>query len=261
MISDTVVSPVLTGFANDLNTFASKHPAKPLPVNFFLYLPLQDSPTCNPVAGPYDRRSVPENKKPTSHKKRRLGLVPHGQDVSNNVRAQPEPDEELAERATPSVVDAVVLGRIVDAMYPLLNSYYTNSANDNLDSLTQIQLAEVLAFQNVSTNTFGNVTMDALAMRLSYTLDGNYNSEGPPDPREDVQDMICEASTSASDTGSMVVAVQSACSSQKCNKASTGCKTKSTKRDLHDGPRDLTHFNELKRYFDQVRHPILHHLD
>lgn len=140
----------------------------------------------------------------------------------------------------------------MDTVYPLLSNYYTNSANPNLDSLTSVQLAEVQVLQNVSTNTFGNISVDALALRMAYTQATNYASEGPPDPREDVQDMICEAATSAADTGAMIVAVQSACSIQKCNKGSSGCSSKNTKRDLHDGPRDLTDFNILKRYFDQV---------
>ena len=160
----------------------------------------------------------------------------------------------LEERGKATVVDAVVLGRIVDTLYPLLNSYYANAGNSALNSLTDVQLAQVEAFQGVSGTALGGVTVDALAMRMSYTNAANFPSEGPPDPREDVQDMLCEGSLSATDTAGMILAVQSACLTQKCNATPKTCKNtvKVSKRRL-DEPRDYKDFHILKRYFDQVR--------
>lgn len=228
-----------------------------------------ESPTCNPIAGPYNKRTTPTHDSITSYRKRRIhrGFAARTQQGStspeqlaqesyvqgrNTSRKVVPSDYSLEERGGPGVVDALVLGRIVDSLYPLINAYYTGSANSQLDTLTQVQSAEIIAFQSVSSNTFGNVSMDALALRLAYTLEGNYASEGPPDPREDVQDMICEASTSAADTWAMIVAVQSACTLQKCNIAAKGCKSKHGKRALPEGTPDFTEFYNLKRYFDQV---------
>ena len=161
--------------------------------------------------------------------------------------------------ALASATDPDILSRLVDGFFPLLAAVYISSANPNLGSLNADQLAESEAFAHTSTNIWGGVPLEAWSSRLHNTQQGNYASDGPPDPRADVLDMMCEASDSKSDTLAMLVLANSVCLSQKCGTTAGVCSTKPALR----GWEDMAVLNDedegddvegelFRRTFDQV---------
>ena len=253
-----VVNPAVTQFENDLKAFAGKcqncRVAEPSLMH------IAANPSCDASQEPYDRRrsqSVPMKNMEAHRKAHRTRHVPAYPHTNDNKTIEPFTNISIAARA--STTDPDTLSRLVDAFYPLLAVVYMNTANPNLGSLNTDQLAQSEAFAHTSLNTWGNVSLAALSNRLHYTQQGNYASEGPPDPRVDVLDMICEATDSNADTLGMLVLANSVCLNQKCGTTSSACSTRSARRDLgglevliDEDEGDDVDDELLRRTFDQV---------
>ena len=250
-----MVNPAVTQFENDLKAFAGNcHDCRF--VEPWL-MRISANPSCDPSQEPYDRRrsqNVPIKNMGTHREVHRARHIPV---CSHNKTIEPITNASITTRA--SLTDPDTLSRLVDAFYPLLAAAYANSANPNLGSLNTDQLAQSEAFTHISLNTWGNVSIEALSSRLHYTLQGNYASEGPPDPRADVLDMICEASDSNGDTLGMLVLANSACLNQKCGTTSSACSTRSARRSLgglevlvDEDEGDDVNYGVQRRTFDQV---------
>jgi hypothetical protein len=215
------------------------------------------NPSCDASQEPYDRRRSQKVSTRSIETHRKMHHSHASPPSSDNETTRDTTNKSLIARA--SVTDPDTLSRLVDGFFPLLSAVYMNSGNPNLGSLNTDQLAISEAFAHTSLDTWGNVSLGAWSNRLHYTQQGNYASEGPPDPRADVLDMICEASDSKADTLGMLVLANSVCMSQKCGTTSSVCSTRSARRSLEgievlfDGDEgDDGNGELLRRTFDQV---------
>lgn len=209
------------------------------------------NPSCDASQEPYNRRSLQDARKrntgahqATRHFRRLLAHLSHHNDETN---------ESIATRASGGVSDPTTLSRIVDVLYPLLAALYVNNGNPNIGA---DQLAESEAFGNASANLWGGVSLQAWSSRLHYTQQDNYASDGPPDPRGDVLDMICEGPDSNAITLAMLVLENSVCLPSTCDATPSVCSGNPARRELEVSTDENEGGNVddklFKRTFDQV---------
>jgi hypothetical protein len=145
---------------------------------------------------------------------------------TNSDSSDSETIESTSVAAREPVTDPDIFSRLVDVLYPFLLAVYVSSVNANFGSLNADQLAQAEAFAHTSVNTWGNVSLEAWNVRLHQILQANSPSD-PLDPRAEVYDMICKASSSKDNTDSMLVLSNSVCLTQKCGITLDACLTSS----------------------------------
>jgi hypothetical protein len=135
--------------------------------------------------------------------------------------------------ARESMPDPDIITRLVNVFYPLLLAVYENMVDPNVGSLNADQLAMIDAFNRTSAKTWDNVSLEAWSVRLHLYLQGNSLSD-PLDPRAEISNMLCEASTSNNNTNGMLVLSNSVCMIQKCGITPNACLRSSARGSLED---------------------------